>query len=111
MEGDEERIARLVQEARLKNPVMIKVPSANVSTVTGHKPQDQLPVSQLAASLAQILRLGVPMSAEPRMTASGMKPLNKPDVPKHLKRIQLEVSEENTANEKEESDTLVMNRV
>lgn len=111
LEGDEERIARLVQEARLKNPVMIGAPSVNVSTVTGHKPQDQPPVSQLAASLAQILRTGVPTSAEPRLTASGMKPLNKPEVPKHLKRIRLEESEEKTADEKDDSDTLVMNRV
>lgn len=49
LEGDEVRITRLVQESRLKNPVLAETMTDN-SLETRHNVNDQQHVSQLVAS-------------------------------------------------------------
>lgn len=92
VEGDEARIARLVQEARLKNPVNAMLPSSTLEE--NNFVNSQQNVSQLAASLAQVMRMGVPLAADPNMNKDGVLFLNKPDGQKQLKRLRLEDSEE-----------------
>jgi len=88
LEGDEERIARLVQEARLKNPVMIETTTYTSANLNG-----QPPASQLAASLAQILHMGMPYAVDPHVNSNGVISIQKPDGPKQLKRLRSDASE------------------
>lgn len=59
LEGDEARIARLIQEARLKNSVN-EVLSRSPLEANSCQIHSQQNVLQLAASLAQVMRMGVP---------------------------------------------------
>jgi len=108
LEGDEARIARLVQEARLKNPMnemMSSSPSKSNNYVN-----NQQNVTQLAVSLAHVMRMGLPFGVDPSMNKDGAFPLRKPEGQKQLKRLRLEDSEEGAEIIPTDVDVIVLNR-
>jgi hypothetical protein len=108
-EGDEARIARLIQEAWLKNPVMIEA-AMNTNVESEKNVNEHQPISQLAASLACILHTGLPIGAEPTVNGNGVMQINKPDGPKQLKRLRLEESEDCTSPRQNAETVTDLNR-
>jgi len=78
LEGDEACITRLMQESRLKTPVLAKTMTDN-SLETRHNVNDQQYVSQLAASLAQVMRMSMPFAADPLVNRDGVMSLKMSD--------------------------------
>lgn len=110
LEGDEARITRLVQESRLKNPVLVETMTDN-SLETRHNVNDQQHVSQLVASLARVMCMGMPLVVDPLVNSDGVMSLKKLDGQKQLKRLRMEDSEEVDVESQNAIDVIVMNRV
>jgi hypothetical protein len=88
-ESDEERIARLVQEARLKNPLSIESASSDVGSNTAAQP----PISHLTASLAHMLKVGLSGMPNPTVSDDGTVKITSKG-PKQLKRLRMEELED-----------------
>lgn len=93
-ESDEERIARLVQEARLKNPLSIE------SAPFGFNAAAQPPISQLTASLANMLKVGQSGMPKPKVSDNGTIKIAS-EGPKQLKRLRMEDREDTVEKTKE----------
>lgn len=93
-ESDEERIARLVQEARLKNPLSIE------SAPFGFNAAAQPPISQLTASLAHMLKVGQSGMPKPKVSDNGTIKIAS-EGPKQLKRLRMEDREDTVEKTKE----------
>lgn len=85
LEGGEACIARFVQEGRLKNSMTIET-MTHIPMKTCINLNNQQHVSQLASSLAQIMRIWVHFAVDPHMNRDGVMPLQNSDGQKQLKR-------------------------
>jgi hypothetical protein len=83
--NDEERIARLVQEARLKNPLSIDSALSGFVSNVNTEP----PMSQLTASLAHMLKVGQSGMPNPKVSNDGTIKIAS-EGPKQLKRLRME---------------------